>query len=155
MKRRPGKGLALHPLKCKCWRAQNLVEFAIAVPIFILFAFGAIDLARVFHAVIAISNAAREGARYGISYGINRDDYSIKETDIINATLAETSDMGISNATVVVSCPEVCGPGKPLSVDVCYNFDFMIVGSIRIIDSVLRFPGPTLTLCRDVDMMIP
>jgi Flp pilus assembly protein TadG len=46
-------------------RGQSLVEFALIVPVFAVMLFGVVDFGLAFDASIAISNAAREGARLG------------------------------------------------------------------------------------------
>jgi PKD repeat protein len=43
-------------------RGQSLVEFALVLPIFLMFLAAAIDLGRIFYANISLNNAAREGA---------------------------------------------------------------------------------------------
>ena len=43
-------------------RGQSLVEFAMILPIMLVFLAGVIDLGRVFYATITLNNAAREGA---------------------------------------------------------------------------------------------
>ena len=47
-------------------RGQNLVEFAILLPVLVLFLLIIIDLGRVVYSYSALHNAVREGARYGI-----------------------------------------------------------------------------------------
>ncbi len=109
------------------WRGQNLVEFALIVPVLALFVFGVLDVARIFHALIAISNAAREGARYGMAYGVTRsvgNVYSINETIIDNATIQEAANLGVTLAAnqVTPTCQinpdpaaETCGTRSPLA----------------------------------------
>jgi hypothetical protein len=46
-------------------RGQALVEFALALPIFLLIVFGAIDVGRYVYGHSTLSQAAREGARLG------------------------------------------------------------------------------------------
>jgi Flp pilus assembly protein TadG len=46
-------------------RGQALVEFALVLPILLLLIFGLVDLGRAIYAQNALSEAAREGARYG------------------------------------------------------------------------------------------
>ncbi|MFQ6001456.1 MAG: TadE/TadG family type IV pilus assembly protein [Anaerolineae bacterium] len=46
-------------------KGQSLVEFAFIIPVLILILMGVFDFGRAFYAYNAISNAAREGARYG------------------------------------------------------------------------------------------
>lgn len=45
-------------------RGQATVELALVVPILAMLAFGALDLGRIFSTQIALTNAAREGARF-------------------------------------------------------------------------------------------
>ena len=46
-------------------RGQALVEFAFALPIFLLVVFGLIDLGRAVYVNNSLAEAARDGARYG------------------------------------------------------------------------------------------
>jgi Flp pilus assembly protein TadG len=51
-------------------RGQALVEFALAIVVFLLLLLGTFDLARAYMAYTVASNAARESARYGAAnYG--------------------------------------------------------------------------------------
>lgn len=121
---------------------QELAEFAIVLPLLLLVAFGVLDLGRIFHAAITITNAAREGARYGI---IHSDD-----TDgIVDATLTEAQNSGIDLSTSIidVGCPEGCGSGLPIRVTVEYHFTFILIGFV--------FPEPNLAIIRSAEMMVP
>lgn len=139
-------------------RGQDLVEFALVVPVLFLFVFGILDLGRVFHVLIAISNAAREGARYGMAYGITRsvgNVYSINEPIIDAAAVQEATNLGLklTAAQVTPTCqtdsdptPETCGPGVRLRVQVVYNYRpifFMV------------FPSTGFNMLREVEMVIP
>lgn len=46
-------------------RGQATIEFALALPVMLLIALGAVDVGRVFHDYIGIRTAAMEGAMYG------------------------------------------------------------------------------------------
>ena len=46
-------------------RGQSLVETAIVVPILLLLVAAVVDFGRIFDAQIVLTNAVREGARYG------------------------------------------------------------------------------------------
>ena len=154
-----------------CWRGsrslllpvrgrggQELVEFALVIPVLALFVFGVIDVGRIFHVLIAISNAAREGARYGISYGIIRgvdNTYSLDETVIDNAAVKEAGNLGLrlTAAQVTPTCqddndpdPDTCASGGRLRVVVNYNFRPYLL---------LVFPSSGLDLVRDMEMVIP
>jgi hypothetical protein len=52
-------------------RGQGLAEFALVFPIFILLIFGLFDVGRAVFAYNALTNAAREGARFAI---VNQDE---------------------------------------------------------------------------------
>src|SRR5512143_2855550 len=47
---------------------QSLVEFALLFPLLLLILLGAIDLGRAFNAYFTITNASREGARWGSTH---------------------------------------------------------------------------------------
>jgi hypothetical protein len=49
-------------------RAQAMVEFALAVAVFMLLVLGTFDLARAYLAYTVVSNAAREASRYGAAH---------------------------------------------------------------------------------------
>jgi Flp pilus assembly protein TadG len=157
----------LHPSPGRARRGQDMLEFALVFPILVLFLFGVVDMARVFHALISVSNAAREGARYGVTYGMSRTGgiYTPNTAAITTRTRAELSIAGVSpaNSHVRVSCSEAvaapnsatclfnsntpsCTQSGKLSVAVSYQFDFIIDGII---------PGASLCLWRDAEMMIP
>ena len=121
---------------------QEMVELAILLPLLLLFVFGVLDLGRVFHAAITITNAAREGARYGMIYP---DDIPA----IVTATLREAENSGIdmSSSTVNVNCEFGCGRGTALEVTVQYDFTFIMAGFV--------FPDSTLTIIRSAEMIVP
>lgn len=49
-------------------RGQELVEYALALPIFLLLLMSILDLGRAVYFYSALHNSVREGARYGIIY---------------------------------------------------------------------------------------
>jgi Flp pilus assembly protein TadG len=121
---------------------QELVEFAIVLPLLLLVAFGVLDLGRIFHSAITITNAAREGARYAMTHV---DDVN----GIVAATIAEAQGSGIDlNTSIIdVTCSEGCGSGLPVRVTVQYDFTFIMIGAF--------FPNPGLTITRSAEMMVP
>ena len=55
------------PARRRCWNSgQALVEFAFALPLFLLLVLGTFDFGRAAIIVTTIQNCAREGARYAI-----------------------------------------------------------------------------------------
>ena len=51
-------------------RGAVAVEFAIVVPIFLLLVFGIVDFGHAWYMKQIVSNASREGARYGTRYSV-------------------------------------------------------------------------------------
>jgi Flp pilus assembly protein TadG len=106
---------------------QEAAEFALLLPLLLLVLFGILDLGRLFHAAIAITNAAREGARYGI-------EHPAETSEIEAAVQAEAVGSGIDLAdaalsTIAVSCPDgACTPGAPLRVEVTYQLALIVPG---------------------------
>ena len=49
-------------------RGAVAVEFAIILPVFLLLVFGIMDFGHAFYMKQTVSNASREGARYGVRY---------------------------------------------------------------------------------------
>jgi hypothetical protein len=56
---------------CHKEKAQGLVEFAIILPVMLITLFVIIELARIFHAWMAVENGARMGLRYAVTREIN------------------------------------------------------------------------------------
>ena len=87
-------------------RGQALVEFALIIPIFLLMLFGIIDIGRVIWANDALSNAAREGARFASVRGNNTDIVMpATKQDIRDATRGIAIGGGLN--TVVTVCYSV------------------------------------------------
>ncbi len=108
---------------------QSLLEMAFAAPILILLLIAVIDLARAFDAYIVLTNAAREGARFGsrdpaLPIGdiqqLVVDDVIGSGTNITNMADFSTSDVAVTIATRVVT------------VTVSYSFDLWFGGIVGL-----------------------
>ena len=127
----------------KHFAGQELVEFAIILPLLLLIVFGAVDLGRLFHAYITISNAAREGARYGIIYP---EDTAGILTITRREAQASGLDLNPAVSAVIVSFPQGIGQQSPIRVTVTYHFHLILAGILTNED---------LTLSRSAEMMVP
>jgi hypothetical protein len=119
---------SFRPRRFAGWqRGQDAVEFALVLPVLLLIFFGVVDLGRILHASITITNAARAGARYGSMY-----------PDDLNAVLgvveaeAQGSGIDLSDAAlsdIAVSCPALggCASGEPIRVEVTYEFHLILL----------------------------
>ncbi len=139
---------------------QSMVEFALILPLMVLFVAGIFDLGRAFFADITITNAAREGARYGV---LNHDDSqgicnaSFKEAQSSNITL-DYSKITISCGCCTITCVEPtltnpnptdsidCSANQPIDVTVGYNYNDMIFKFF--------FPDP-IFMNKRVEMLVP
>jgi Flp pilus assembly protein TadG len=120
------------------------VEFALVLPLLILILFGAIDLGRVFHAAITITNAAREGARY---IALHHDEIAAGKNQAVLE--AQGAGITITVGDVSVNCPQTvlgeCDRMQPVEVTVSYTFEL-------IFSTVL--PSATIDLQRTAEMLV-
>lgn len=72
-------------------RGQSLVEFAVVIPIFLLLVFGLIDMGRLVYINNALSEGAREAARWG----------SVQSRSQTAAGLTSIHDYAVSSLTAV------------------------------------------------------
>lgn len=99
-------------------QGQSLVEFALLVPILLILLLGVLDLGRIFYVMVALKDAADEGATYA---AIRPSD-----TDGIRLRTAEATDalVQIDPAQVVVARPAQLVPGAPITVTIAHAFQF-------------------------------
>jgi Flp pilus assembly protein TadG len=77
-------------------KGQELVEYALVLPILLVLVFGIIDFAWTIFAYNSIANAAREGARRGVVP-------SAEEQDMIDATIGRTGGVRLTDANITVT----------------------------------------------------
>lgn len=106
---------------------QSLVELALMLPVLLLILLGVLDLGRLFFAQVTLSNASREGARFGMTDSTNSN-------GIKSAAVNESAGL-ILATNVTVECapagsPQTYGacaspqPGDRIRVTVAYSFKF-------------------------------
>lgn len=118
-------------MKRRSEKGQNLVELALIFPILILILTGTLDLGRGMQAYIGISQAAREGARYG---SVNGWDAS----GMTSVALSELQRAGLNPADATVTVVTATA-GNPVRVTVSYRFQLLLAfwrsGSITLTSS--------------------
>jgi Flp pilus assembly protein TadG len=144
----------------KKMKGQSMVEFAMILPLFVLFIIGIFELGRAFFAYIAITNAAREGARV-VTFWPGKttigDVYTAVTEEIGNSPMVTEdkvneilmqcgSDYDVqynvdSPTTTVADCPSE----EPVRVTVTYNFDLILN----------FFSTNPIILNRSAEMMVP
>jgi Flp pilus assembly protein TadG len=106
-------------------QGQSLVEFALILPILVLVLVGVFDLGRALFALITITNAAREGARYGTLH-------TDETVDLVQAAaMLEAQGSGITIDSVNVTCPDngvpwPCNRGTAVRVTVVSTFESIL-----------------------------
>lgn len=102
-------------------RGQELVEYALILPIFLLVTLTILDLGRATYYASALHNAAREGARYGV---INPDDFAAIEAIVRDRAIG----LDQTDLTVTAIRPD----DETIRVTVTYQFAIVtpIVGAL-------------------------
>jgi hypothetical protein len=124
-------------------RGQALVEFALMLPLLLIVLFLVVDFGVGLTRWIAITNAAREGARLG-AVGADEADIRLKAVD--------TSDGILSSGDVQVGFLDAdgsgeIGPGDSVVVDVDYDYNLITpLGHFLTV----AFNPLTLSACSDM-----
>ena len=115
--RPPTKPSAKPPTKP--WHAgQTLIEFALALPIFLLLVFGLVDLGRGFYYYNLLANMAREGARYAIV--APRDTNGI--TNTVRSAAIGLDRSGLTTRPITNQNPTTgYSRGSPITVSLTYS----------------------------------
>jgi uncharacterized protein (UPF0333 family) len=110
-------------------RGQELVEYALLLPVLLLLILGIADFGMTIFAYNSIANAAREGARAGVPP-------SATEDDVVAATVGRTGGLKLSadNITVITATDEI-------TVEVIYDHSLVSGPIIQIAGG-----SPTLRL---------
>ena len=112
-------------------KGASAVEFAIILPILVLLVFGIIQFGLVFNKYIAITHAAREGARLA-AVGLYEEDpilFKEKVKDSAPTVVIEDDDI------IVINPPGDIEIGNPVTVTVTgetFNIDIPFVGQWSI-----------------------
>lgn len=137
-------------------QGQGLVEFALLLPILVLVVFGVLELGRAFFAFIAITNAAREGARV---YTFRPDvttlanmrtavDNEVSASPLVRPANIASMEVRCGSAYTAITTDaalQACPKEQPIRVTVAYDHTLIL----RLV-----FPQ-TLTLRRSAEMMVP
>jgi Flp pilus assembly protein TadG len=106
---------------------QSLIEMAFAFPVLVLLVVAVIDFARIFDASIVLTNAVREGARYGSK------DESLSEAAIKDIVVGDVHGSG-TNVTMMAdfaaSHVTVVRGAEDVTVTAAYDFGLWFGGLI-------------------------
>ena len=120
----------------KAERGQSLLELAILLPVLLLVLLGILDVGRLYMTLVAITDAAAEGASYAASHPT--------ETVEIQQRAAESSTAltTIDPLMVDVYYENPLSSGQPITVTVNYDYDLLTPVLSAIVPSgTLRVRG--------------
>ncbi len=104
----------------KSERGQSLTELAVSFTLLVLILAVTVDLGRVFFSLIAIREAAEEGALYG---SLNPSDSGGITQRVRTSSSAPVNLTNTSEVAVTISLSGTACAGNTLTVQVVYDFD--------------------------------
>jgi len=110
---------------------SSAVEFALVLPILVILLFGIVEFGIILYDKAVITNASREGARYGILF--REPGAEVACSDITSRITSYTSDnlltFGTATAVNIDYSPSSCTPaaGSELTVTVRYQYDYLVL----------------------------
>ena len=102
-------------------RGVAAVEFAICLPILLLFVLGSIEFGLMFYNKQVMTNASREGVRAGITGEKTDDEIKQIVADYCNSNLINLNGANELQADLVAISEE----GNDLAVSVTYDYNFL------------------------------
>jgi Flp pilus assembly protein TadG len=121
-------------------KGGSAIEFALVLPVLLLFVFGIIEWGLYLFNNHVITNASREGARKGIVQASPRVSLADIETAVHNysdshlVSFADTKPSPVINISLDGSanttCPTGNGFGSYLAVEVRYDYTFLLLPSL-------------------------
>jgi Flp pilus assembly protein TadG len=118
------------------------VEFALVLPILLMIVFGIIEFGLVLYNQEVITNASREGARYGIIIGSPRP--AAGEIQGVVNNYLTNAGLTAGNATVNVAGAQGAS-GNDLTVSVLYPYDFLVLPNFAAsLGSTLNLSATTI-----------
>ena len=115
-------------LKDNNQKGASSVEFAIVILLFITIIFGIIEFGLYMYNQHIVTNAAREGVRYGVVYRDNRISANDIEAEVRSYT--DNYLVTFGGGTATVNSGVCAGSGELLSVTVSYNYNFLFLRSL-------------------------
>ncbi len=138
--------------KSKDQKGVAVVEFALVLPILVLLVFGIIEFSLMLYDKAVITNASREGARFGIV--MNNPSMTEAQISAVVTTYCSTYLIGFPASTPIISFPSGVCPDPPRAIpygtdklNVTVNYDYSFLALQRILNLFRgSIGGPTTTL---------
>ncbi len=125
---------------------QSMVEFALVVPMVLVLLFAVVDMGRAYSAWVTTTNAAREGARLGIT--------GASQAAIISRTQSTSGSYNDGNLSVNVTNAGGTS-GSSVVVNTTYNLSLItpLVALVHLLPGGANIPSK-FTLTSSADMRI-
>lgn len=91
--------------RCQGEQGQDLVEYALILPLFMLLVLGIVEFGILFFNYNTVANAAREGARVGIVPASAACNQACVDAKVVTAAKALTKGLNVAALTVTVTHP--------------------------------------------------
>jgi Flp pilus assembly protein TadG len=120
-------------------RGQALAEFALVLPLVLLFIGGIVEMGRAWNIKQAVTDAAREGARYTVvrDDAITPDDVRAKVQERLALASIDSADATIVISSADPACAVLtdcfhkeAGVGKEMTVSVSTQFKMGLIGAL-------------------------
>jgi Flp pilus assembly protein TadG len=133
-------------MKLRTEEGAAMIEFALVLPILLMLVFGIINFGFALYNKEVITNASREGARYGIIIGDPRP----SATQITNVVTSYLTNVGWDASQATINVTPAAGAtggasGSDLTVRVDYPYTFLVLpGLIPGFSSSITLSAQTL-----------
>jgi len=118
-------------------RGAVAAEFAIVLPVLLALVFGTIEFGMIMYGREVVTNATREGARYGIVAGPP----TITGPQMITQATNYLTGTGINPSRVTFTAPACCGAtGTPVTVNAQYRYAWFV----PYVATLLSLPSPLI-----------
>lgn len=116
-------------------RGVMAAEFAILLPVLLLILFGTMEFGMMMYGREIVTNATREGARYGIV----AQTPAVTSAQMITQATTYLTGTGVAPASVTFSAPACCGAtGTPVTMNAIYRYQWLI----PYIPTLVGLPSP-------------
>jgi len=120
-------------------------EFAIVLPLLLLILLWTMEFGMLMYGREVVTNATREGARYGIVAGPP----TITGAQMITQATNYLAGTGVSAASVTFSAPACCGAtGTPVTLNATYRYPWIVPYIPTLLGLASPFPMTITTTMR-------
>lgn len=109
-------------------RGQGMVEFALVLPVLVLLVAGAVDIGNGFQTYVALTNATREGAHYGVNHATDTGGICGRVQQVLPGRTVTCNVYYAVNSNGTCASGGAAAIGGPVCVSVSYNLTTLMGG---------------------------